>query len=306
MSPRTQSRMLSPHRPSRLTPTLIAWLSVGLVVLVIAILVVVKISSGGGQTTSSHQAVLPASPPLVREVSTVPATVFNAVGVGIPSQFTGDIPIVIGGQPPLTLHGKTPTMMYYGAEYCPYCAAERWGIAVALARFGSWHGLDTTASGLLDGDYSTLSFRRAKLVSSFINVVPIETCTNIVDPGASGCNGYRPLQSPTPAEQAALSRYASPAFVPDNTEGISFPFIDVDNRVLFSGSTYQPALLTGLTQSEIARGLTDPTNPVTQAVVGTANYLSAAVCAGTHGAPTTVCTSPGVRAADAALRLSDG
>ena len=31
----------------------------------------------------------------------------------------------------MTLDGKSPAMLYYGAEYCPYCAAERWAMAVA-------------------------------------------------------------------------------------------------------------------------------------------------------------------------------
>jgi hypothetical protein len=304
MSPAKQSRSSSTYQNSRLNPALLAWGSVFLVVVLITVLVVVKITSNGGPTASSHQAVLPASPTLVREVSTVPSAVFNTVGVGIPSQFAGDAPIVISGQPPLSLKGKTPSIMYYGAEYCPYCAAERWGMAVALARFGMWHGLDTTASGLLDGDFSTLSFRRAKLVSPSINFVSIETCTNVVDPSAAGCNGYKPLQTPTMAEQAVLNKYASATFIPGNTEGISFPYIDVDNKVLFSGATYEPAILTGLSQAEIAGGLTDPSNQVTQSIVGTANYITASVCAGTHGEPSAVCNSVGVRAADLALKMS--
>jgi hypothetical protein len=280
---------------------MLAWGAVGLVIVIVAALVIVKISSGSGPTTSSHQAVLAAPAELVHEISTVPPSVFNAVGVGIPSEFAGDAPIVVSGQPPLTLNGTSPTVMYYGAEYCPFCAAERWGMAVALARFGTWTGLDTTASGLLDGDFSTLSFRTAKLASRYVNFVPIETCTNVVDPGATGCSGYKPLQSPTAAERAVLAKYASSTFVSGNTQGISFPYIDVDNKVLYSGSTYEPTVLTGLTQAQIAGGLTDASNPVTRSIIGTANYLTASICASTKDAPASICTSAGVRAADAAL-----
>ena len=290
--------------PARPTPSLLAWAAVGLVILVVVALVIVKISTGTGPTSSSHQAVLPASAALVHDISTVPTSEFNAVGAGIPSEFAGDAPIVIHGQSPLSLDGKSPTMMYYGAEYCPFCAAERWGMAVALARFGTWTGLDTTASGLLDGDFSTLSFRSAKLTSRYVNFVPIETCTNVVDPGATGCSGYRPLQNPTTAERAVLAKYASSTFVPGDTQGISFPYIDVDNKVLYSGSTYEPTVLTGLTQEQIAGGLTDPTNPVTRSIIGTANYLTASICAGTAGAPSSVCASPGVKTAAVALRLT--
>jgi thiol-disulfide isomerase/thioredoxin len=29
-------------------------------------------------------------------------------------------------------------VFFMGAEYCPYCAAERWAIVRALQRFGRW------------------------------------------------------------------------------------------------------------------------------------------------------------------------
>jgi Domain of unknown function (DUF929) len=294
----------STRRPTaRSGATIIAWSSVGLVLVVVAALVIFKVTAGPGPTTSSHQAVVPASLQLVHEVSSVPASVFNRVGVAIPSTFAGTAPIVISGQPPLTLTGKTPSVMYYGAEYCPYCAAERWAMVVALARFGTWHGLSTTASGLLDGDYSTFSFRRATLDSRYVHFAPIEACTNEVDPKAANCSGYGVLQTPSRAEQKVLTTYAAPRFVPDDTGGIAFPYVDVDNRVLFSGSTYQPTVLTGLSQSEIAGTLTDPTNPVTESIVGTANYITAAVCSGTGGIPRSVCTGPGVAAATKAMKL---
>jgi hypothetical protein len=288
----------------RTNATLITWGSVGLVVVVIAVLVIVRVAGGSGPTISSHQAVRPASPTLVRELSTIPSSTFDSIGVDIPAEFAGDQPIVISGQPPLTLDGRAPTVLYYGAEYCPFCAAERWGMAVALARFGTWKGLDTTASGLLDGDFSTLSFRTAKLISSTVNFVPVETCTNVVAPGVAGCNGYEPLQSPTKDERAILSKYAGPAFVPGDTDGIAFPFIDVDNKVLFSGSTFEPTVLTGMSQAQIAAGLSDTSSPVTRSIIGTANYITAALCASIKGAPASVRTSAGVRAADAALKLT--
>jgi hypothetical protein len=286
-----------------LTPTILGWSAVVLVLVIVAVLVIVKVAGGNGPTTSSHQAVLPASPQLVHEVSSVPASVFNQIGIDIPPAFAGTAPIVIAGQKPLTLDGITPSIVYYGAEFCPYCAAERWAIVVALARFGTWHGLQTTASGLLDGDFSTFSFRSATLQSRYVHFVPIEACTNKPDPHAVGCNGYGDLQMPTKAEQAVLSKYGSATFVPGNTDGISFPYIDIDNRVLFSGSTYEPTILTSLSQVEIAGMLTDPTNLVSKSIVGTANYIAAGVCSGTGGMPSSVCMSPGVRSASKAMKL---
>lgn len=290
--------------PRTVSGSLLAWGAVGLVVVIIVVLVIVRVTGSSGPTSSSHQAVRMASPTLVHEISTVPTSVFNKVGIGIPKQLAGALPIVISGQPALKLNGKSPTMMYYGAEYCPYCAAERWSMAVALARFGTWTGLQTTASGLHDGDYSTLTFRTAKFSSPYINFVPIEACTNVVSTTASGCSGYTTLDNPTPAEQAVLTKYASSKFVPGNTSGIAFPYVDINNKVLLSGSTYQPSALTSLSQAQIAGGLTDPSNTVTQSIVGTANYLTAAICASAKNAPAAVCKSSGVTAASKALKLS--
>jgi hypothetical protein len=289
----------TPARVSR--SHLLAWGAVIFVVVIVATLVLVRVVGGDGPSQSSHQVVRPASSQLVHELSSVPASVFDAVGVGIPSAFAETQPIVVSGQPPLTLSGRSPSILYYGAEYCPYCAAERWSIAVALARFGTWSGLQTTASGLLDEDLSTLTFSKSRFSSPYVQFASIEACTNVPDPRSTGCAGYGNLQDPTKEEQAVLAKYAGTAFVPGSTEGISFPYVDVDNKVLFSGSTYQPAILAGLTQAEIAGTLSDGTNPLTQSIVGTANYVTAAICAGTGGRPASVCASRGVEAATSAL-----
>ena len=294
----------TPRRSTSLpSPTLLAWSAVGLVVVIVATLVIVRLVVGDGPVASSAQAVRPASPALVHEVSSVPPTVFDEVGAAVPSAFAGSAPIVVTGQPPLALGGRSPSVLYLGAEYCPYCAAERWAMVVALSRFGTWHGLETTASGLLDGDYRTFSFRHATLESPYVHLATIEACTNRPDSTARGCSGYGVLQTPTAAEQRTLARYAGTAFVPGDRGGIAFPYVDIDNRVLLSGSTYQPVVLTNLTQAQIAGALTDPTDPVTQSIVGTANELSAGICAATGGMPSSVCTSRGVEAGARALKL---
>jgi hypothetical protein len=62
-------------------------------------------------------------------------------------------------------------------------------------------------------------------------------------------------------------------------------------------------VLTGLSQAQIAAGLTDPTNTVTRSIIGTSNYIAASICASTKGAPADVCDSSGVQKADAALKI---
>ncbi len=297
--PRPGSRPPAPPPPRRISGAMLAWGSVGIVIVVVVVFVVVKLTSSS-TTNLSYTPVVAAPASVVHDVTTIPASVFNQVGIDS-SQVTA--PIVISGQPSLKLDGKSPSMLYYGAEYCPYCAAERWAMAAALARFGTWSGLKITASSHTDVDPEThtFSFYGATLTSPYINFVPIETYTNI--PLASG--GYKTLQTPTKEEAQAISTYSSSKFVPGNTSGeIAFPFIDINNRVLISSASYDPGILAGLTWSEIAGGLDDPTNPATQAIVGTANYISAAVCAASSNAPASVCDSPGVRTAAKALKLT--
>ena len=80
---------------------------------------------------------------MVSKVTNVPASTLDKIGDG-GGAFTGKIPPVNGGTP-LTANGK-PEMLYMGAEYCPYCAAERWSMIVALSRFGTFSGLSTVHS----------------------------------------------------------------------------------------------------------------------------------------------------------------
>ena len=67
-----------------------------------------------------------------------------------------------GRGPPLTVDGK-PGIVFVSEESCPFCAAERWSLAVALSHFGSWSQLGVTKFAATDvfPNTATLSFRRA-------------------------------------------------------------------------------------------------------------------------------------------------
>jgi hypothetical protein len=205
----------------------------------------------------------------------------------------------------MTLNGKSPAMLYYGAEYCPYCAAERWAMTAALSRFGTWSNLKITASSHTDvaAMTHTLSYRGATFTSPYLNFTGIEQFSTV--PSSTSSSGFAILENPTAEEQAILAKYSSSKYNPNATTqgGISFPFVNINNQALISGASYNPTILAGQTWSQIASGLSDPTNPATQAIVATANYITAAICASTKGAPASVCQSPGVQAAARALKL---
>ncbi len=295
----------APRGPSG---ALIAWGAVGLVIVVVAVLVIVKVTGGSNATTGNGSGPIPVTPApasVVHDVTSIPASVFNAVGVTAPGSVSLTAPHVITGQPALTLGGHTPAMLYYGAEYCPFCAAERWAVVAALSRFGTWSGLQITGSSPTDvaANTHTFSFRSAVFTSKYITFQAVEACTNIAGPVSLGCSGYTVLQKPNKEQQAVLNKYALPPYAPNDTQGIAFPYMDIDNKVIVSGASYLPQILQGLTWQQIASVLSDPTNTVTQAIVGTANYLSAGICASTGQQPANVCSSAGVKAAATALKL---
>jgi hypothetical protein len=299
--PRPAGRPAPAPAPRRLSGAMMAWGAVGLVVVIVAVLVIVKVVSGSSNDTS-YTPVTAAPASIVHDVTNIPESVYNTVGVTSPTVAVTP-PIIVKGQPPLTFNGQTPGMLYYGAEYCPYCAAERWAMTAALSRFGTWSGLKITASSHTDVDpkTNTFSYYGVKYTSQYLAFKPIEAVSNV--PNGSGY--YTTLQTPTKYEYGIVTKYESPTYIPGATAGqIGFPFISINNLSLISGPSYDPGVLAGQTWSEIAGNLSDPTNPATQAIVATANYMSASICATTKNAPASVCTSPGVEAAAKALKLS--
>jgi len=225
-----------------------------------------KPSQAGGTTGA-----LPAS---VQSNLTVPASVLARVGAGSsgPQAFKK-----ITG--PLLTTGGKPEMLYIGAEWCPYCAAERWAMAVALNRFGSFSPLKGVHSSSSDvfPNTATLTFYRSTYTSQYLVFTPVET---------QDVN-HNPLQAPTAAQRALWAKYLPP--------GDNFPFIDIGNRVL-AGVSYNPQVLQGLTWSQIAADLHTPSSPVAQGATGSANFFTAAICSVTNNQPASVCNAPPVTA----------
>ncbi len=288
----------------RSTTTLLTWGTVGVVIVIVVVLVAVKVF-GGSSSTGNSSNPLPAS--IAHDLATIPTSAYDQVGTNSPSAPITK-PTVVHGQPPLTftVDGKTlPGVFYYGAEYCPYCAAERWAVAASLKRFGTFSGLRETSSSSKDvfASTPTLSFYKSTLTSPYIAFQHVEAYSN--NTTASG--NYAVLQKPTAAQLHLVEKYDTGTYVQalrsSNANG-SIPFIDIGNRLLVSGASYSPAILAGLSRAQIASDLHDPKNPVTQAILATSNYLSAGICSSDGQRPTSVCTSKGVVAAAKGLGLT--
>ena len=286
---------------------LFTWLAVGLVVVVVAALVIIKVSTGSSATGNSSFQATDAT--TVAELTTIPASIFNTVGVTSPvAPVTA--PQILKGQPALTgtssTGAKLPEIFYLGAEYCPFCAAQRWATIIALSRFGTWSGLGNMASSTYSGEYApgtpTFTFVKAKYKSKYLVFVAVEQYNNVFN---TALNFYSPLQQPSPMEKANFKKYDTSKYIKGYTaqQNYSIPYLTFANKFLVGGASFSPLTLANISRSQIAKGLSDPTSPVTDAIIASANYQTAAFCTLTNNLPANVCTSSAVKAAKRAMGI---
>ena len=256
--------------------------SVGLVIVIVVAFIVIKGMSKPGKTLGSGA--LPAS--VSRDITNVPVSTLKTVNTGaFPSPVGQTLKPVTGG--PLTSAGK-PEMLYIGAEFCPYCAAMRWPMAVALSRFGTFGnftGIHSAPSPEPYPNTATLTFRSQTYSSPYLSFIPVEH--QKVNHG--------PLQPVTNAQQALWAKYdASP-------QGLGYPFVDFGNKMVITGPLFSPQVLQGLTWAQVASKLKNPNDPVAQNINGAANYITAAICRMTGNKPASVCTAAPIPAIEPKL-----
>ncbi len=267
-TPRTQSRSRNSER--RRQGNQLPWgLLVGAVFVIIAIV--------GVFFYLSHQ-----------QPSHVSPTVLAAVGTGGQNKVLTPLKRSSGSATPPFLTGPTgkPEIFYAGAEYCPYCAAERWAMVVALSRFGTFSKLDQTTSSASDvyPNTPTFTFYHSEYTSQYIDFVSLEETTNQPD----GSGGYTLLQTPTADQQKLINIYDAPPYL---SSAGSIPFIDIANQYVMQGANYDPQLLANHSWDDIAGQLSNKNSDITKAIVGSANYLTAAICVATKQQPASVCTT---------------
>jgi thiol-disulfide isomerase/thioredoxin len=259
---------------------------VAVVLALVATLIAVKLTQSPARTAPPASS--PTTAQVQRLVTTVPAATFDAVGAGTAAGLD-----TVAGQPALTINGK-PEVLYMGGEYCPYCAAERWALAAAVSRFGTLSGLSLIHSSPTDvyANTPTLSFAKASYTSKYLAFVPVEWFGEAADPSTPFGHVY--LQQPTAQQLALFARYG----------GESIPFVDIGNRYFLPQVQYLPSALAGLTWTQVAAAMRDPSSAVAKDIDGAANVITAAICTLTHGQPAGVCHSAGVTAAAASLQAS--
>ena len=272
---------------------------VGIVLLLLAVVIVAYIFLSRLSSQAGAPAPTPVSSQVLNAVTHVDPNILAAVGT---DSVQSPVKLVSGSGslPPLTGATGKPEFLYVGAEYCPYCAAERWSMVVALSRFGTFSQLYQTTSSASDVYPSTPTFSfYSKLykgpfyTSQYIDFVAVEELGNV--PDSSG--NYPTLQTPTTQQQQLLSTL-------DPTGNI--PFVDIGNKFAGAGlgQGFSPQDLANMQVSDIANNLSKTSSTATQHILGTANYLTAAICNVTQQQPASVCSTSAIQKIEQTLNKS--
>ena len=259
---------------------LVTWVFVGLI-----LLLVVRAAGGEDHAGLDHRRASPGGPRLLlgrarRHVG--PDTVFDAVGAPQPGRpgRGGAVGAARGH------HGGRPVVVYVGAEFCPYCAAARWALVVALGRFGSFADLGATSSSTAEvfPGTPTFSFDGTTYRSHYVSFASVEEYGDrLVDHGTGRLPPPAPAHARGTGAPPALRHRARSCPAPGRSPSSTSTTVLV---VSGAGIGFSPGVLQGpCPWPDVANDLSDPSKAVTQAVLGAANTLSAAICAATGGQP---------------------
>jgi thiol-disulfide isomerase/thioredoxin len=200
-------------------------------------------------------------------ITSLPSSEFDTVGQGTANNLVKPI-----SGSTLTGASGRPEVVYIGAEYCPYCAAQRWPLIIALSRFGTFSGLQTTTSSSTDvyPNTITFTFRSATYTSQYIDFHSVETLDR----------DQNKLQTPSSTDQQLIARY-----------GGSIPFLDFGNHYASTGAYYLPDIISGMSWLALADTLKQPDSAQAKAIIGSANLMTAAICKMNGDQPASVCSS---------------
>jgi Domain of unknown function (DUF929) len=168
-----------------------AWGATVVILIGVVVLLVYAFSAPSNPTEVVRRS--PTSPAILSEIRQIPGSVFDTVGVSAPTTPV-TAPSVVNG-PALVEAGK-PAVLYVGAEFCSFCAAERWALVVALSRFGQFTSLANMQSAPQSAfpSIQSFSFVGAGYTSSYLAFRGIELYSNAVDTGPGPGD-----QPPTPS-----------------------------------------------------------------------------------------------------------
>lgn len=287
-SERLAAERAAARRSERRRNILIAGGATAAVIAVIVVIVVVGVSSkksasGGGNAVTPAPASVTSALAKAATSTLTTATTPDLSSIEPPTAITAD---------PLKGSNGKPEVLYVGAEYCPYCAATRWPLAVALSRFGTFSNLQTTYSSDTDVDphTPTLSFYKSSYTSQYVDFVSKE-----IEDGLQ-----KPLETLTSAENTIFQKYG----IAKGQSSPGYPFIDFGGKWAQVGLSFDPATLKGMTPDSVAKSISDSSSKAGKTIQSGADVFTALICEQTGAQPANVCNAAGVKAAASALSSS--
>ena len=190
------------------------------------------------------------------------------------------------GQP--LLDGGKPLIFFMGAEWCPFCASERWALVEATSRFGKWSGLRELQSRSGQDFFPSLStydLAGATYTSEYLRLRHKEVAT--VD--------GEPLQQLGSFEERLVNGY-------DTLGSVPFLFASGQPGRYTVELAYSPNLLVGESFASLRRAVAAgaPT-PAVEAIGGEADAITALICKLDGQQPGSVCTTGSIPALEAEL-----
>ncbi len=166
-------------------------------------------------------------------------------------------------------------VFFMGAEYCPYCAAERWAIVRSLQKFGQWDGLKQTISAARDEPFlnlPTYDFTKATYTSPHIDFVAREVKDR----------EFNPLQKLLKTEEKLLRKFNPKKEI---------PFLLIAGRFTQIGSGFTPKIFIGHTFRQTETELKKVESEIRKTIDDEANIISALLCV--SGLPPELCKEAG-------------
>nr|BBH86410.1 hypothetical protein KTC_11610 [Thermosporothrix sp. COM3] len=244
------------QKPSTSTTWILLGSIIGGITLIIALFLYQASSRSSDQLQPGQDTALKAIPSLKPEL-------LEQVGTG---SLASNPMTTIKNTPILKGKDGKPVVLYVGAEYCPFCAGQRWAMIIALSRFGSFGELHGFLSG--EGNIPSYSFYQGSYTSHYIDFQGKETGDNTPPPAT------KQLDTLTEEQQHIVDTYNTEKYL--SRSGI--PFIDIANRYISSGAYFPIDLFYNVSYQEIGDKLQTASDPLAQGVIGAANYLTAAIC----------------------------
>lgn len=282
-----RARLAAARQQRKRRTTVITWASIGLVIALLGTLVIVKAVHKPAAVTGSGLSA--ADPAVVSRISAISPSVLDTVGDGgVPAPF-----LLPAGRPAALTQNGLPRILYIGALYCPFCATERWPMVAALSRFGSFSGLKFLISadtGETIKNIHTLDFSGVTYTSTSLVFTPVETQDR----------SHNTIASLTSADDALFTTYDASPTLPQGSAPTTIPFVDLGNRWVMSGASFNATELEGMSWQQIAAAAAAGTGAGTK-IDGTANWLTAALCELTGNSPAPVCSDPMIHQLEARL-----